>query len=416
MDSIDLQGVTKTYRMGVGRARVREMMPWPADQALQRLFPTWWWRDTFNALEEVSLSIPSGSAVGMVGHNGAGKTTLLKVLAGVTAPTSGTFAVQGRIAALIDALVGFHPDLTGRENVFLLASMHGVSRRRIAPRVDDILEFAEIREMADTQVKRYSAGMSARLGFGVITALEPEILLVDEVLAVGDAAFQRKCISWLDEYRSSGGTLLFVSHNLALVRHMTKRVIWLDHGKVVADGATDSTLAEYARAMERRESTNLTRSRRDVRKELAASSAERWGAGGARVEEVHIEERPGEGVEIAISFSTEDPAHEDVVCCVGFVDESGREIGAAASPPLVFTEGGGFVRCSIDPLPFRSGIYFPIVAIMSSDGLIRDRWRVDRAVVVNGQATTLSDFGPVDIRAAWSGERAKESENGDGHG
>jgi lipopolysaccharide transport system ATP-binding protein len=338
------------------------------------------------------------------------------VLAGVTAPTSGTFAVKGRIAALIDALVGFHPDLTGRENVFLLASMHGVPRKRIAPRVDDILEFAEIREMADTPVKRYSAGMSARLGFGVITALEPEILLVDEVLAVGDATFQRKCISWLDEYRSSGGTLLFVSHNLALVRHMTRRVVWLDHGKVVADGATDSTLAEYARAMERRESTHLTRSRRDVRKEMAASSAERWGAGGARVDEVHIEERPGEGVEIAISFSTEDPAHEDVVCCVGFVDESGREIGAAASPPLAFTESGGFVRCAIDPLPFRSGIYFPIVAILSSDGLIRDRWRVDRAVVVNGQATTLSDFGPVDIRAAWSGERATQSENGDGHG
>lgn len=412
---IDVHEVTKTYRVGLGRARVREMMPWPADRALERLFPRWWWRDTFNALENVSLSIPSGSSVGMVGHNGAGKTTLLKVVAGVTSPTSGAFEVGGRIAALIDALVGFHPDLTGRENVYLLASMHGVSRRRITPHIDEILEFAEIGAMADTPVKRYSAGMSARLGFGVITALEPEILLVDEVLAVGDAAFQRKCITWLDEYRSSGGTLLFVSHNLGLVRHMTSRVVWLDQGKVVADGPTESILAEYARAMERRESSHLTRSRRDVRREVATAADGRWGAGGARVDQVHIEERGGERVEIAISFSSEDPAREEVVCCVGFVDESGREIGAAASPPLALGENGGSVRCAIDPLPFRAGIYFPIVAILSSDGVIRDRWRVDRAVVVDGQATTLSDFGPVDIRAGWSGGEATESENGDRH-
>lgn len=171
MDLIVARGLTKTYRVGVGRARVREMVPPPFDRALGRLFPRWWARETFNALEDVTLSVQDGSSVGIVGHNGAGKTTLLRVIAGVTAPTHGSMAVSTRIAALIDALVGFHPDLTGRENVYLLGAMHGFGRRTMASRIDQILEFAEIEEMVDTPIKRFSAGMVSRLGFATITAL-----------------------------------------------------------------------------------------------------------------------------------------------------------------------------------------------------------------------------------------------------
>jgi ABC-type polysaccharide/polyol phosphate transport system ATPase subunit len=383
---------------------VREMAPWPLDRALKRLFPTWWARDTFNALEDVSLAIPAGSSVGIVGHNGAGKTTLLKVMAGVAAPTAGTATISGRMAALIDILIGFHPEMTGRENAYLLGAVYGFGRRSMASRIERVLEFAEIEDAADTPLKRYSSGMVARLGFSVITALDVDILLVDEVLAVGDAGFQRKCVRWLEEYRARGGTLLFVSHNLALVRNMTDRAIWLDHGKVLGDGPTGETLSEYAKAMERRDHVEpVGRDRGGVTLSTSAGSI-RWGAGGARVEEVNIGEPSRETSDLEVAISYEATALERAVFCIGFLDEGGREIGAATSPPLSLRKERGTVQCSIRPLPFRSGIYFPVVAILSPDGIVRDRWRLDRAVIIdqNGELG-IGDFGPVDIPAFWVG-------------
>ncbi|TMK17406.1 MAG: ABC transporter ATP-binding protein [Actinobacteria bacterium] len=177
---------------------------------------------------------------------------------------------------MIDALVGFHPDLTGRENVYLLSSMHGLGRRAVANKIDHIFEFAEITDLAETPLKRYSAGMAARLGFATIANLEMDVLLIDEILAVGDAAFQRKCIDWLSEFQSSGGTLMFVSHNLSLVRNMTKQILWLDHGRVVREGATTAVLADYARAMESRESDAIGAKRLDQFKALRTRGAYRW--------------------------------------------------------------------------------------------------------------------------------------------
>lgn len=403
MDVIVTQGITKIYRIGVGRARVREMMPWPADAALRRLLPRWWVRNTFNALEDVSVSFPAGSAVGIVGHNGAGKTTLLKVITGITSPSAGTVTVSGRVGALIDLMAGSHPELTGRENVYLLGAIHGFGRRHMVPKVQRILEFAEIEDFADTPLKRYSAGMAARLGFATITALDVDILLVDEVLAVGDVSFQRKCIGWLDEYREKGGTLVFVSHNLGLIRNMTERVVWLDHGKVVSEGSTGEILAEYAKAMERRDQGESAHRRRDVRKLMRTHGMHRWGAGGARVEEVHIEETAREGGAFEVAISYESSELDRAVFCVGFVDESGTQIGAAASPPLPLDTGRGSVTCSIPRMPLRDGIYFPVVGILSPDGQIRDRWRLDRAVVVDRDGASLVDtFGPVAIEADWS--------------
>jgi ABC-type polysaccharide/polyol phosphate transport system ATPase subunit len=350
------------------------------------------------ALEEVSLTISGGSSVGIVGHNGAGKTTLLKVIAGVTAPNAGTTAISGRVAALIDVVIGFHPELTGRENVYLFGAIHGFGRKAMMTRIDRIFQFAEIEELADTPLKRYSAGMVARLGFSIISALDVDILLVDEALAVGDAAFQRKCVRWLEEYRSRGGTLLFVSHNLALVRNMTERAVWIDHGKVADEGPTGEVLARYARAMQRRE----THREWGAVSQSATRGAHRWGAGGARVEEVHVNEFSGDRTGLDVAISYESPGLESGVFCIGFVDEAGREIGAAASPPLSLQKRKGEVRCTIRPLPFRPGIYFPVVAILSPDGLVRDRWRLERAVVIDGDGEVgISEFGPVDIPAAW---------------
>jgi ABC-type polysaccharide/polyol phosphate transport system ATPase subunit len=402
MDAIVIDNVTKTYRLGVGRARVREMLPKPIDRGVERLFPTWWNKDTFNALEDVSLSLEAGSSVGIVGHNGAGKTTLLKVIAGVTAPSAGSVNASGRVAALIDVLIGFHPDLTGRENVFLLGAIHGFNRRTMAARMEQILEFAEIGELANTPLKRFSAGMIARLGFSVISALEVEVLLVDEVLAVGDAAFQKKCIQWLDSYRARGGTLMFVSHNLGLVRNMTQRVVWLDHGEIAGDGLTADVLGLYARAMERRDGGAPTHRPGTARKAMRARGLHRWGAGGARVEEAHVAEPSANGgaVEITIHYQVE--TLDQAVFCVGFLDEHGRELGAAASPQLPIQGARGSVRCLIRPLPFGTGIYFPIVAILSSDGKVHDRWQLERAIVVdsNGQMA-FDDFGPMRIPADW---------------
>jgi ABC-type polysaccharide/polyol phosphate transport system ATPase subunit len=408
---VTVRDLSKVFRLGVGRARVREMLPWPLDRAAQSLFPRWWARDTFQALENVLLTVPRGSAVGIVGHNGAGKTTLLKLIASIMAPTSGEIAVSGRIGALVDVLTGAHPELTGRENALLIGSIYGLGRRKMESRIDEILEFAEVTEFADTPLKRYSAGMGARLGFATLTALDVDILLVDEVLAVGDSAFQQKCIRWLDDFREKGGTLLFVSHNMALVRHMTDRAVWLDHGRVAGDGPTGSILVDYAKSMERRDTSAPTHQKREVRRMMRATGMHRWGAGGIRVGEVRIEDpsENGAGLEVAISYEASEL--ERAIFCVGFVDETGREIGAAASPAIPLTTGKGEVTCEIRPVPLRDGIYFPVVGILSTDGQIRDRWRLDRAVVVDkdGQLQIGDSFGAVDIEATWDEGSVTES-------
>jgi lipopolysaccharide transport system ATP-binding protein len=405
MDAIVARDIVKTYRVKVGRARVREMLPPPIDLGVRKLFPRWWTKDTFNALDGVELVAPVGASVGIVGHNGAGKTTLLKVIAGVTFPARGSVEVHGHIAALIDALVGFHPDLTGRENCYLLGAMHGYSRKAMKQRIERIVDFSGIGdELADTPLKRYSAGMAARLGFSIITALDVEILLVDEILAVGDAAFQRQCVGWLEQYRKDGGTLLFVSHNLGLVRSMTERAIWIDHGRMMAEGSTGDVLAQYAQAMERRETELAIGGRKQARKEMESRGMNRWGAGGAQVEHVHFDQRNGDGSALEVEIEFEAPAIDEAVFCVGFIDEGGRELGAATSPMVRIPGERGAVRCTISPVPLRTGIYFPVVAILSAEGVVRDRWKLERAVVVerDGEGVLADAFGPLEISATWS--------------
>ena len=197
------------------------------------------------ALRDVSFSVDTGEVVGIIGRNGSGKTTLLKILSRITAPTQGEVVVRGRVGSLLEVGTGFHPELTGRENVFLSGSIIGMSRKEISQKFDEIAAFSGIEEFLDTPVKRYSSGMHVRLGFSVSAHLEPEVLFIDEVLAVGDVAFQKRCREKMQSVSMSGGTVLFVSHNLAAVRSICDRTILLDEGQIQADGRTEDVVTKY---------------------------------------------------------------------------------------------------------------------------------------------------------------------------
>jgi lipopolysaccharide transport system ATP-binding protein len=199
----------------------------------------------FWALKDVSLQITQGEVVGIIGSNGAGKSTLLKILSRITVPTKGRICIEGRIASLLEVGTGFHPELTGRENIFLNGAILGMTRAEIIRKFDEIVAFSEIEEFLDTPVKRYSSGMYIRLAFAVAAHLEPEILIVDEVLAVGDATFQKKCLGKMGSFAQSGRTVLFVSHNMEAVRSLCQRAVWLKDGKVHRDGKADETVEEY---------------------------------------------------------------------------------------------------------------------------------------------------------------------------
>ncbi len=208
-------------------------------------------REDFWALRDVTFSIQPGEVVGIIGRNGAGKSTLLKILSHITEPTTGTVKLRGRVASLLEVGTGFHPELSGRENIFLNGAILGMSRSEVRRKFDEIVAFAEVERFLDTPVKRYSSGMYVRLAFAVAAHLEPEILIVDEVLAVGDAAFQKKCLGKMNEVSlKQGRTVLFVSHNMGAIKQLTTRCIHLIHGTVAEVGPTSVVLDHYSRAGE----------------------------------------------------------------------------------------------------------------------------------------------------------------------
>jgi lipopolysaccharide transport system ATP-binding protein len=208
-------------------------------------------REEFWALQDVTFDIAQGEVVGIIGRNGAGKSTLLKILARTTEPTRGRAVLRGRIASLLEVGTGFHPELSGRENIFLNGAILGMSREEIRRKFDEIVAFAEVERFLDTQVKHYSSGMYVRLAFSVAAHLEPEILIVDEVLAVGDIAFQKKCIGKMqDVSRGEGRTVLFVSHNLPIIRQLCSRALLLEAGHLVTQGSTTAVLTAYAHGLD----------------------------------------------------------------------------------------------------------------------------------------------------------------------
>ncbi|MCA9027988.1 MAG: ABC transporter ATP-binding protein, partial [Planctomycetaceae bacterium] len=200
------------------------------------------------ALRDVSFKVQQGEVVGLIGRNGAGKSTLLKVLSHITRPTKGRVGIAGRVGSLLEVGTGFHPELTGRENIYLNGSVLGMTRSEVRRKFDEIIAFAEVDDFLDTPVKRYSSGMYVRLAFAVAAHLEPEILVVDEVLAVGDARFQQKCLGKMGDVSKSGRTVLFVSHNMTAISGLCSRAIWLDAGQVKTDGPVKDTVAKYLTA------------------------------------------------------------------------------------------------------------------------------------------------------------------------
>ncbi|WP_082780861.1 ABC transporter ATP-binding protein [Cephaloticoccus primus] len=248
---IEVSGLSKRYIIqheSRRAATLRDTLQQNAHQLWRRL--RWGKRtekEDFWALQDVSFSINQGEVVGIIGRNGAGKSTLLKCLSRITEPTRGRIALRGRVASLLEVGTGFHPELTGRENIYLNGSILGMTRFEIRQKFDEIVAFAEVEKFLDTPVKRYSSGMYVRLAFAVAAHLEPEILIIDEVLAVGDIQFQQKCLGKMqDVSRGQGRTVLFVSHNLGYVRQLCPRSILLDHGQISANGETPDVLKTFS--------------------------------------------------------------------------------------------------------------------------------------------------------------------------
>jgi lipopolysaccharide transport system ATP-binding protein len=228
--------------------------------------------ETIWALKDVSAEIRQGEIVGIIGRNGAGKSTLLKILSRITEPTEGCAEIHGRVGSLLEVGTGFHPELTGRENIYLNGAILGMKRAEIESKFDDIVEFAEIDKFIDTPVKHYSSGMYVRLAFAVAAHLEPEILLVDEVLAVGDAAFQKKCLGKMEDVAREGRTVLFVSHNMGAVMDLTDRSILLAAGEVVADGLSSQVVGVYLRE----DNTSLSRDVSKLKRPAWGGAKPRW--------------------------------------------------------------------------------------------------------------------------------------------
>jgi lipopolysaccharide transport system ATP-binding protein len=258
MAAIEVSHLTKEYRLGALQSMKQSALNAGA-RLLGRPVAE---RPMFKALDDVSFSIEPGEVVGIIGHNGAGKSTLLKLLARISTPTSGSVKVSGRIAPLIEVGAGFVPDFTGRENVYLNASILGMAKKEIDRKFDEIVDFAEMAEFIDTPVKRYSSGMQVKLAFAVATSIESDILIVDEVLAVGDLAFQRKCFDRTEDLiKRQGRTVLLVSHNIRQVERICKRVVLLDHGHLIADDSPKLVCDQFYAQSQLKISDQINKSR-----------------------------------------------------------------------------------------------------------------------------------------------------------
>jgi lipopolysaccharide transport system ATP-binding protein len=244
---IEAQGVSKRYRLGERESyrALRDVLAGAITAPVRRIREPRPAREELWALDDVSFTLARGEVLGLIGANGAGKSTLLKVLSRITEPTRGRVVLRGRVGSLLEVGTGFHPELTGRENIFLNGTILGMRKSEIVRRFDEIVEFSSTERFLDTPVKRYSSGMQVRLAFAVAAHLEPEILLVDEVLAVGDASFQEKCLGKMRDVTREGRTVVFVSHNLAAVRSLCSRALVLDAGKLVFDGPADDAVHRY---------------------------------------------------------------------------------------------------------------------------------------------------------------------------
>ena len=322
-------------------------------------------QEIFWSLRDVSFEVGPGETVGIIGSNGAGKSTVLKLIARIIRPTSGQIEINGRVSALLELGSGFHPDMTGRENIYLNGSILGLSQAEIRRKLDEIIAFAELERFIDLPVKHYSSGMYVRLGFAVAVHTEPHVLLVDEVLAVGDAAFQRKCLDHIDYLRQQGVTILLVSHSLTVVQQICKRAIWINEGGVIADGPTETVNKKYAWHSHKNNPINL----------VEVENAKRWGNGKIEIKQVCLLDK--EDIERS-AFRTHEPltiqmhyqAKQRIERPVfGFAIHRGD--GTHISGPnsrfgkyeIPWVEGKGVIEYKVASLPLLEGSYYLSVIV-----------------------------------------------------
>ncbi|MFL5752709.1 MAG: ABC transporter ATP-binding protein [Bacteroidia bacterium] len=315
--------------------------------------------EEFWALKDINFEIQQGDRVGIIGRNGAGKSTLLKVLSRIVAPTSGRVEINGRVASLLEVGTGFHPELSGRENVFLNGSILGMSKEEIKRKFDEIIAFAEVERFLDTPVKRYSSGMYVRLAFAVAAHLEPEILIVDEVLAVGDATFQKKCLGKMREVSGSGRTIIFVSHNMAAIQNLCDKCIYLKNGQLVQEGKTDEVIPAYLRASS------------DIKLIDLSERTDRSGNGAVKFVSFDIKDRGdrslavahcGDYVKLKIGIQQLQKNCTNYSVAVGIDDEYGQRVTHFSNEVTdeVFerlSDDSRFIDLEIPKLPLKSGQY-----------------------------------------------------------
>ena len=384
--SLRASSVWKRFRSDRGRNMLKDSVERVHRQLRGQTEGDWRW-----VLLDVDVAIAPGEAVALLGTNGSGKSTLLKVLNGVMQPYAGRVDVQGRIGALIDVRGGIHPDLTGRENVYLYGSLVGLTRRQVAERFDEIVAFAELEHAVDRQVKFYSTGMQMRLGFAVASHVDPDILLVDEVLAVGDATFQQKCLDRIGLVLRRGTTLVFVSHDLAAVEATCDRGVWLDEGVVAADGPVREALATYRTHVE--SEVQIVAAEGPVQLRKASLS----GAGGVPTTDAPLD--------VTLAFE----ADMATTCRLSVgLTEGGATPIFVVSDEVRLESGATTVRCRLPHLPVPRGRYFCWLAVLES-GREVITWQPVASVDVGGPdldpaPRAVVRLAPVHVPSTWEVE------------
>jgi len=402
--AIELHNVSKKYRLRRGwyvTSLGNEIARLSARMLGRRVPP----REEFWALKDVSLEIKRGDTIGFVGVNGAGKSTLLKILSKVTVPTRGTLTVRGRVGALIEVGAGFHPELTGRDNIFLNGAIMGMRRKEIQAKFDRIVEFAEIDQFIDTPIKHYSSGMQMRLGFSVAAHIDPDILLIDEVLAVGDASFQAKCLNKLAQLKEQAKTVLLVSHNLTNISEHSKRVIWIDHGKIRMVDDPDTVVHAYLEHVTR--ALTFGEGSADQAEQIALDKP----ACILDVLAFDQKEHPqshfntGDVVVLDIAYSVRS-ALPGAVFGVLIQDAHGYPLGGIVTDPesvkLSGEEARGVVRLTLNPLLFIKGTY-TLDAYIGDPTLKKyyDYRRTAAKIVVHGTSVNGVASGHVHYPHRW---------------
>jgi ABC-type polysaccharide/polyol phosphate transport system ATPase subunit len=414
--AIEFANVSKVYRRYAGRQFATLKSALLKRSILRDLRPN----ETFPALNNVSFAVREGSTFGVIGRNGSGKSTALKLVAGITKPTAGVLRVRGRISALIELGAGFHPEISGRENVYINGIMLGLTKQQIQARFDEIVDFAEMRDFIDAPVKTYSSGMYMRLGFAVAIHVDPDVLLVDEVLAVGDEAFTHKCLDKFAEFKRRGKTILLVTHSLSVVERFCDEAVWLDHGEVRADGDPRRVVDAYLTAVEQTEERQLAAStaraveaaepaataEASTPKDMFQASEGRWGSREVEIVDVGLLDgrgdpsfvfRSGDPIAIRLKVRASRPTDDFVfgvglfnaagICCYGtntYVEEMNPER----------LDGDAEVTLAIDALDLVEGTYKLDVAVHKRDGAPYDYHRLLYTFRVNSRTHDVGIYRP----------------------